>query len=589
MTIEIIDKTSRIDINATETKIFVGEVDPVIVGIRDVIEAILAGDTEHVHTNKALLDLVTAAYTIAEETKLAGIEGGAEVNNISDVNATDLTDGGESTLHYHDSDRDRANHTGAQTADTISDFDTEVSNNTDVAANTTHRNDSTIHLTATQKTDLTDTGLTDLHRHTTENISYKEGVAHLDTLQEFINHVWSAGSGSEPGEFELTENGDGTVNITGGVFVLRTAESDTATLKPFTVPSVTNLALTDNATNYIQVDYNNGSPIITASTNLNDVVGVRTKTSVYAINRLGLQLNIVDIRSFNVDFIRKNSLKDYKVHGFEHAGGAFISDLGNRNIAISASEFYLINQAIPSAALDTSATGVFEYVYRDGAGGWSRVASQTQIDNVNYDNGSGTLAAVGNNKYYAHYVYLVLNTPSHYKVIYGQETYNTLEEVEAEAVPSILPSDLDPLSTGVFIGKIIVQQGVDSFVAIQSPFTQILASAVANNHANLAGLQGGKVGEYYHVTASQNDLIIINEAGQAVSSFVYDGGGKLTNVNYTDNADFTNNSKTLNYTVEDLTSTVHTFDYLGQTWTVTTTLSYTGGKLTGKSTTIGKV
>lgn len=34
---------------------------------------------------------------------------------------------------------DRANHTGSQTASTISDFDTEVSNNTDVAANTTAR------------------------------------------------------------------------------------------------------------------------------------------------------------------------------------------------------------------------------------------------------------------------------------------------------------------------------------------------------------------------------------------------------------------------------------------------------------------
>lgn len=34
--------------------------------------------------------------------KLGGIEAGAEVNNISDTNATDLTDGGETTLHIHD-------------------------------------------------------------------------------------------------------------------------------------------------------------------------------------------------------------------------------------------------------------------------------------------------------------------------------------------------------------------------------------------------------------------------------------------------------------------------------------------------------
>lgn len=37
--------------------------------------------------------------------------------------------------------RSRSNHTGTQTASTISDFDTEVSNNTDVAANTSARHD----------------------------------------------------------------------------------------------------------------------------------------------------------------------------------------------------------------------------------------------------------------------------------------------------------------------------------------------------------------------------------------------------------------------------------------------------------------
>ena len=68
-----------------------------------------------------------------ERTKLTGIEASADVNNISDADATDLTDTGESNLHYHDTDRARANHTGSQAASTISDFDTEVENNTKVA------------------------------------------------------------------------------------------------------------------------------------------------------------------------------------------------------------------------------------------------------------------------------------------------------------------------------------------------------------------------------------------------------------------------------------------------------------------------
>ena len=55
----------------------------------------------HTHSNKAILDATTASFTSADETKLDGIEAGAEVNNISDVDATDLTDGGETTLHTH--------------------------------------------------------------------------------------------------------------------------------------------------------------------------------------------------------------------------------------------------------------------------------------------------------------------------------------------------------------------------------------------------------------------------------------------------------------------------------------------------------
>lgn len=64
---------------------------------------------------------VTGTQLNSLKTKVDGIESGAEVNNISDANVTDLTDAGDTTLHYHTSDRSRANHTGTQTLSTISD------------------------------------------------------------------------------------------------------------------------------------------------------------------------------------------------------------------------------------------------------------------------------------------------------------------------------------------------------------------------------------------------------------------------------------------------------------------------------------
>lgn len=45
--------------------------------------------------------LSTNDYTTDEKNKLAGIEAGAEVNNISDADANELTGGGETDLHKH--------------------------------------------------------------------------------------------------------------------------------------------------------------------------------------------------------------------------------------------------------------------------------------------------------------------------------------------------------------------------------------------------------------------------------------------------------------------------------------------------------
>lgn len=72
-------------------------------------------------------------YSSTEKTKLSGIATGATAND-TDANL-----------------KNRANHTGTQIASTISDFDTEVSNNTDVSANTsarhTHSNISVLNAT----------------------------------------------------------------------------------------------------------------------------------------------------------------------------------------------------------------------------------------------------------------------------------------------------------------------------------------------------------------------------------------------------------------------------------------------------------
>ncbi len=59
---------------------------------------------------------------------ILALQAGSVSNDsaMSAARAADLTDGGETALHFHASDRARANHTGTQLAETISDFATAV-------------------------------------------------------------------------------------------------------------------------------------------------------------------------------------------------------------------------------------------------------------------------------------------------------------------------------------------------------------------------------------------------------------------------------------------------------------------------------
>lgn len=88
------------------------------------------GATSGVVENVADTTFTGATVTgTTNHNDLAGLQGnGPEYYHFTGAQYTDLTDGLDSSLHYHSSDRNRANHTGTQLSSTISDFTSAVDN-----------------------------------------------------------------------------------------------------------------------------------------------------------------------------------------------------------------------------------------------------------------------------------------------------------------------------------------------------------------------------------------------------------------------------------------------------------------------------
>lgn len=150
------------------------------------------------------------------------IAEGSTNKYLSATDKTDLTDGGSSTLHYHATDRDRANHTGSQLAATISDFATAVVNALTGAISTVL----TSNLTASKAVQSNASGKIEASTVTTTELGYLSGVT--SAIQTQLGGKVGTGTTLTAGE-GLSGGGDLSTNRT-----LTLALSELSTVTPTT-------------------------------------------------------------------------------------------------------------------------------------------------------------------------------------------------------------------------------------------------------------------------------------------------------------------------------------------------------------------
>lgn len=325
-------------------------------------------------------------------------------------------------------------------------------------------------------------------------------------LKNWFDQTQSAGRLTTEGE--ILSNGDGTVYIPAGTGLIKDDQTPTPedllanwqNTRHVAWNEVPSLALSNNAYNFIY--YQGSTGTIQATTNFYSISPYKDFTIGRAF-RTGNDV-IVRLCGTNLwNFNRRVQTFGEEVFPIVRASGMIMSNPSSRYIAVSAGILWaeLVNRFETNAF--TSTTGTFNTWHRDGAGGWIKTTGQTLVSNTNFDNNTGTLAVVDNNRYAVHYVYVLHDSTIH--LVYGTSGDLTLSQAQGVGLPASIPPVLSAYAT--FIGKAIVLKDALTITELQSAFTQVFGVTSTNQHNELGGIQGGAVNDYQHLTSAQVLLV----------------------------------------------------------------------------------
>ena len=325
----------------------------------------------------------------------------------------------------------------------------------------------------------------------------KIGTSTYSTIEHMNDIFHSAGyvSGGT-----INDAGLGNITVDAGTGLIRATNSGVATIYFFDWSALASTAIPSNSVRYVGVEYNAGSPqvVVRTSYNWNYTTDFPIGTVINesgTLHRLQNPHAVGDHASFMI----QREYETMPMTRDERNGGIILGETGTRNITVTAGSIWDKLSEFTISAVDTSVAGTFDRYYRDGAGGWTKEASQTQWNNTQYDDGDGVLGTMTANFYSTQYFYIELD--GNLVSLYGQNQYATFAQAEDDTPPSSIPDRIT--YGGILIGRIIFQKSAGTTNAVESAFDTVFNTTATTDHGNLAGLSDDDHTQYILVAGTR--------------------------------------------------------------------------------------
>ena len=355
------------------------------------------------------------------------------------------------------------------------------------------------------------------------------------SVNDFFNIISSAGriSGGD-----LTNPSGTLIVVEAGTGMLRILDDDISQVKFIDWADSGSINVTTNSIMYFGVDYNGGSPIVYNTTT---EAGFDLDTQFplgQAINQDG-EIYFISNPWWVGDGLT-NIIERFGSFGHlsrdQEVGGLIIGYTGTRALTMTAGRVWGRLNEHEISSFDSSGADTFDMYYQDGAGNFNEIGGLSQWNNTDWDDG-GVLTPIANNQYTVIWIWLNVASgkPS---LIFPQMTYPSSAGAEAEEVPNTFPAYWS--KGGILLGRMILKEGVDIPIQVDSAFGTVFTAAQAADHGNLGGLTDDDHLQYAigdgTRTSSYGNFTTLTVSGNAyIGDLVWNGdldlgGNKIFNV-----------------------------------------------------------
>ena len=388
------------------------------------------------------------------------------------------------------------------------------------------------------------------------NIEIANTASSTWTTQQHFNNLFGS-TGRATGGF-ISSAGSDSIAVSAGTGFIKATDSDTDTLMAFNWGSAASITIATNTTTYVKVSYNSGVPTIGTTTTYGDW-DLDTSFPIGSVVQEGGKCHILNDPWWVTDGTT-NIIERLEAEGLERddkVGGLILSVSDDRKTSVTAGKIWSkINEFdIPALASDST----IEVYWRTSSTLWTDTDVST-LSTVSYnDLTTNTLEPITNNRYVNWWAYAEADDLE-IAFIYPQAEYVSAAGAEAEAPPSALPAHI--AEHGILIGRVILQNGTETPIEVQTAFGSTFTAAQAADHGNLSGL-GDDDHTQYVLASGTRTMATLTTPLLTATTVNIEGGTvtaltittlDVTNINFDDIGDITAGSITIltNATIADI-------------------------------------